>query len=135
MSPALRRFLVVLGSAAGALAVVAALATAAVWYAASSSCANSAIAEYPAPGGRLKAVVFERDCGATTGYSTQVSILGIGASLPNGAGNVFVADYAGGVRVDWRSDTNLRIEHHANARLFKSEAKFENVAVEYASVK
>ena len=135
MSPTLRRFLLVVGSAAGALVAVAALAAAVLWYAASASCANSAIAEYSAPGGRIKAVVFERDCGATTGFSSQVSLLSIGESLPNESGNIFVANHAGGVRVSWRSDTNLRIEHHANARLFKSEPQYENVSVEYASVK
>lgn len=135
MSPTLRRVLLTIGSVAGALAAIVALAAAAVWYAASSSCANSALAEYPAPGGRFKAVVFERDCGATTGYSTQVSLLTIGGSLPNESGNVFVADHAGGVRVSWRSERALRIEHHANARIFKSEPEYENVSVEYASVK
>jgi hypothetical protein len=123
------------GTTAGAVVVVAALAAAVIWYAASSSCANSPIAEYLAPSGGIKAVVFERDCGATTGFSTQVSLLSIGRSLPNESGNIFVADHAGGIRVSWRSDAQLRIEHHANARLFKAEPKYENVSVEYVSVK
>jgi hypothetical protein len=31
----------------------------------------------------LNIVVFQRDCGATTGFSTQVSIIEIGEELPN----------------------------------------------------
>jgi hypothetical protein len=36
--------------------------------------------------------VFERACGATTGFSTQVSLLHAGQSLRNEPGNLFVAD-------------------------------------------
>lgn len=135
MSPTLSRLLLTVGYAAGVLVVMAALAAAILWYAASSSCANSALAEYSSPGGRTKAVAFERDCGATTGFSTQVSLLGSGESLANESGNIFVADHAGGVRISWRSDTNLRIEHHSNARLFKTEPEYKDVSIEYVSVK
>ena len=33
----------------------------------------------PAPGGKAPAVIFERDCGATTSFSTQISIVPSGA--------------------------------------------------------
>lgn len=135
MSPTLRRLLMMVGTATGTLIAVAVLAAAVLWYAAASSCANSSIAEYLAPGGRIKAVVFERDCGATTGFSTQVSLLSIGESLRNESGNLFVADHAGSIRVSWRPDTQLRVEHHAKARLFKTEPKYQNVSIEYVSVK
>jgi hypothetical protein len=37
-------------------------------------CGNYVVAEKISPDGRRKVVVFQRDCGATTGFSTQVSL-------------------------------------------------------------
>jgi hypothetical protein len=55
-------------------------------------CANDLLTEIPSPDGALKAVVFQRDCGATTSFSTQISILWTNRPLPNETGNLFVAD-------------------------------------------
>src|ERR1700754_1351805 len=57
----------------------------------SDSCGNDVIARSRSPSGRLDAVMFNRDCGATTGFSTQVSIVGPGGN-PTGGGNAFRAD-------------------------------------------
>lgn len=38
-------------------------------------CGNEVLSTIPSPAGGSKAVVFRRSCGATTGYSTQVSVL------------------------------------------------------------
>ena len=56
-------------------------------------CGNTPIVEEPAPGGKFRAVVFERDCGATTGFSTNISIIPARSPLPNEQGNVFRADH------------------------------------------
>lgn len=40
-----------------------------------SMCGNEIITEESSPGGKYKIVVFVRSCGATTGFSTQVSII------------------------------------------------------------
>ena len=55
-------------------------------------CGNDEVVRVPSPDAKFEAVVFQRDCGATTGFSTQVSVVTKGASLPNEAGNVFIAD-------------------------------------------
>jgi hypothetical protein len=129
------RLLKILGVIAASIVGLAALAIGALGYFTQDMCANSVLTESVAPSGRLKAVVFERDCGATTNFSTQVSILPASETLSNEGGNVFVADRVGGIRLSWRSDAQLRIEHHANARLFKTETLYKNVGIEYASVK
>jgi hypothetical protein len=51
-------------------------------------CGNEELSNLPAPDGRHRAVVFQRDCGATTGFSRQVSILPATQALPNEGGNV-----------------------------------------------
>ena len=60
-----------------------------------SSCTNTILSEVTSPGAELKAVVFSRDCGATIGFSTQVSVLPAGAQLrPSEGGNLFAVDTA-----------------------------------------
>jgi hypothetical protein len=97
-------------------------------------CANEVLQTGLSPDGRLKAVVFERDCGATTDFSTQVSVLPAGEKLPNDGGNVFTADCdhgaapsgpGGGPRVDiaWTGARSLIIWHHPKARFFGAEKR------------
>jgi hypothetical protein len=104
-------------------------------------CGNKIITEVPSPDGKLKAVSFVRDCGATTGFSTQVSIIPADSYLPNEAGNAFTSDgnhgaaasgSAGGppVGLSWASSQELFIAHHPGARVFRAESRVSGVAVQ-----
>jgi hypothetical protein len=63
-------------------------------------CGNAVLSEEYSPNREFRAVVFERDCGATTGFSTQVSVLTANGQFltqpswlhSTQPGNVFVAD-------------------------------------------
>ena len=81
-------------------------------------CGNSPSRTVISPDGRLKAVVFERDCGATTGFSMQVSVLGAKDRLPNKSGNVFVDGDNAPVTVAWASANNLTVRYNPQARVF-----------------
>jgi hypothetical protein len=105
-------------------------------------CGNEILADIPSPNGALRAVVFERDCGATTDFSTQVTILPVDAKLPDEGGSVFVADTNHGaapsgegggpeVKVQWRSASQLSIAHHTEARVFLARQRVEKVDVSY----
>jgi hypothetical protein len=83
-------------------------------------CGNQIIEEIPSPNKEFKAVIFTRDCGATTGYSTQLSIIKISANLENEGGNVLtmsdktgdgLTSENGGVKVEatWSTDTTITI--------------------------
>jgi hypothetical protein len=145
MHPLLTHWLKILGATAGVIVGFVALVVVALWLLMPDLCGNSVIAESVAPGGRIRAVVFNRDCGATTGFSTQVSILRSSESLPNNGGNIFVADCdhgrapagpSGGpdIKVTWVSDSHLRIEHHPLIRLFKAEPVRRDIKIEYSPV-
>ncbi|HEU4384684.1 MAG TPA: hypothetical protein VFR85_14450 [Anaeromyxobacteraceae bacterium] len=88
----------------------------AVLAAACDLCRNEFVADVPFPSGRNHAVVFQRDCGATTSYSVQVSVLSSGKKLANEGGNALIAD-AGHrdvplqVRATWDSDRVLRLSY------------------------
>lgn len=75
-------------------------------------CGNDIYNEYLSPNGKLKAVVFQRDCGATTWFSTQISILPAHNVLGNEAGNIFIID--GDPRevapnLEWVDDKRIKI--------------------------
>jgi hypothetical protein len=75
-------------------------------------CGNTVIREVLSPDHRIKAVVFQRDCGATTGFSTQVSLLSAQATLPNYSGNIFLTDDASDISVRWlRAYPNRQINY------------------------
>jgi len=75
----------------------------------SDPCSNSILSAKPSPNGELKAVIFTRDCGATTAYSRQVSIVPASTDLPNVGGKVFVAKGEPELEVTWINDASLTI--------------------------
>lgn len=101
-------------------------------------CGNTLLNEARSPDGRYRLVTFERNCGATTDFSTQLSLLEAGEALANEAGNVFIADTDRGiapsgpgggpeVRVTWTSARTALIERHWKSRMFKAEARVGEV--------
>ncbi|WP_024304573.1 hypothetical protein [Pseudogulbenkiania sp. MAI-1] len=112
------------------------------YYVSHSMCTNEVIAELPSPERDYRAVVFQRDCGALTGFSTQVSVFRSWSFRGNGAGNVFIADSNHGAvpvgqgggpeaRVRWRSPRTLVVSYHRNARVFLAERQVGAVQIEF----
>ena len=108
----------------------------------SDSCAKDEIASVLSPDGRHRAVLFERDCGATTGFSTQISVLERGAPLAGG-GNALIADDDHGAaavgewggpwaEVRWQSADKLLVRYAQGARIFEQRSVVGDVAVRYA---
>ena len=95
-------------------------------------CRNTVLQTAAAPAGDRKAVMFERDCGATTAYSTQVSILPSGKKL-NGAGNVFVIE-GPWARITWLSPDVLLIQYDDQARVFHANEAVAGVTIRYEKV-
>ena len=55
-------------------------------------CKNTIYQELASPNISRRAVVFERNCGATTGFSTQLSVLSANEELMNDSGNTYIVD-------------------------------------------
>ena len=120
-----------------------------------STCSNQVLQEVPSPDKQLEAVVFQRDCGATTGFSTQVSVIKADEKLQNTKGDVFSADTNHGkvssgpggepaVEVVWKEPHQLQIKHSQNARIFLAAKeikvstgifKSEAIQITYSPVK
>lgn len=94
-------------------------------------CANDNLVEIVSPGGQLKAVTFRRNCGATTAYSTHVSILPVSRQLSNEAGNVFVQSREPNVVVRWLDDQHLNISGGGASNAFVHLKDFRGVRITY----
>ena len=101
-------------------------------------CENRVIDQVVAPGGGAKAVVFERRCGAPTGFSTQVAVIGPDDRLPDTPGNAFIAGNGGRVSrghafvtVAWPSPTKLAIGFENGAAVFKGEPRVGAIEIVY----
>lgn len=114
------------------------------WFFAPDMCANEIISESSSPDGVKRLVVFQRDCGATTGFSTQVSVLSATKPLPNNGGNLYVSDSNHGaapsgpgggpaVNVTWVSNQSVVLTHHPKVRVFKSESEVDGVRASYVA--
>jgi hypothetical protein len=71
-------------------------------------CGNEIGYETKSPSGKWRAVAFERDCGATTRSTTEISVLQGSQPLPNEPGNIFSAEDDFPVRMEWKSDQILQ---------------------------
>ncbi|NYT39441.1 hypothetical protein HZY97_01615 [Sphingomonas sp. R-74633] len=107
----------------------------------SDGCRNDPLSAVDAPDGRLSAVLFQRECGATTGFSTQISILRPG-ELPAAGGNVFISDDGHGaampadwhgpwVDVHWLGPDRLLVRYAARSRIFLRNENVSGVRITY----
>ncbi len=97
-------------------------------------CSNEVFRQVDSPDKKHKAVVFQRDCGATTGFSTQITVHKLNEYLENEAGNVLIAKghpNESGFELAWLNSTTLQIKNTKNAKQYKNEVKIGSVAVQY----
>ena len=107
----------------------------------SNACRNDIASIAAAPGGKHQVAMFTRNCGATTGNSTQVSVLGVDEP-PTAAGNAFVADRGtvatawGGpwAEVVWLGPNRLLIRYDSRARVLLKAPRAGSVTISYQPV-
>ena len=96
-------------------------------------CGNEAFQEIYSPGHKYKAVVFQRDCGATTGFTTQVSVLSANEELENEGGNAYIAKNHPNetkLKVIWLAEESLEIGN-SDPKAFTKNNEVEGVSVTY----
>lgn len=94
-------------------------------------CGNAILKEVQSPNKKHTVVIFTRDCGATTHYSTQLSILDQDEKLENEAGNILVLDFEPKVEVRWKSDNELIVSYDKTFQKFKEEDSFDDIEIIY----
>jgi hypothetical protein len=101
------------------------------------TCANEEVKRVASSDGTLEAAMFQRNCGATTDLSTQVSVVRANAKLPNSGGNAYIADCDHGrapvakwggppADVRWLDTRTIEVRYHPASRGF---SKSSSVAV------
>lgn len=107
-------------------------------------CANDVLERVPAPDNSVEVVVFQRDCGATTGFSTQASIGEINARTGNRAGDIFIATTNNGaapagkgggpeLRVRWLDAGTIELAHHEKAWISKARTSHGRLTIRYST--
>ena len=107
----------------------------------SSDCSNTPVTSSEAPDGLHTAIIFLRECGATTDFSTQISVLMAGQE-PAGAGNAFIADADHGAaatggwggpwaEIVWVESDHLMVRYAANTRIFEQKNRVSSVKISY----
>jgi hypothetical protein len=110
----------------------------------SNACQNTVASRALSPDGIHSAILFQRDCGATTGFSTQISVLGNGGA-PSGSGNAYQADDNHGVaavgdwqgpwaNMRWLGTDRLLIRYATKSRIFAQESEVDGVKIDYQQV-
>jgi hypothetical protein len=105
------------------------------------------IGDMPSPDGKWDVVLMVRNAGATTDYSTQLSVVAAGARLSREIalcrpGNLFIADSNHGaaavddrgfmhVDVVWQSPSLVVITFPPSARVFKQERQLQSITINY----
>jgi len=108
----------------------------------SEMCGNEILQIAFSPDEKRKAVIFLRDCGATTGYSTQISLLDAQEELPPKKGNSFIADSNHGqaqtgmrdeldIYLQWAHNKELIVKYDKRARVFRSKQSADGVTIKY----
>ena len=93
-------------------------------------CSNERSAEVVSPDGTKKVVLFSRNCGATTGFNTQGTVLDRTEALPDREGSAFIIDQ-GTAKVSWADNTKILVILESNARVLKKELSDHGISIEY----
>ena len=104
-------------------------------------CTNETVKSLRSPDGAHKAILFMRECGATTDFTTQVSV---DPGFFQSIGNAFVADaYNGGTRgawggpwaeMAWTAPNQLLVTYDQQARIFDRNSEVHGVTIVYRPV-
>jgi hypothetical protein len=109
----------------------------------SNDCGTTIVSAQIAPDSTKKAVLSQRDCGATTGFSTQVSIIDLNGSPDDGVvfraddnhGKAFVGNWNGPwVETKWLGPDRLVIRYAVDSRIFTKSEKGLGVTIAYEAV-
>lgn len=133
MSRIVRNILKYLAIIFGTLSVIAAAILVFLHYSLKDMCGNEIHQQVESPDKKYKAVIFQRDCGATTGFSTQVSIIENNKDLPDKSGNIFIANGSpdqNQIKIAWLNDNKIEIIENI-PETFLKENKFQDIEIIY----
>lgn len=143
-------FKIILGSLGGVILlgfVILAVWVGRFFFLMGSTCGNEILESLNSPNGTKKVVVFVRNCGATTDWSTQASIIGIDDALSsNDTGNAMIIDPDYGkakplaikgwaiIKAKWENPNLLNLHHSKDAAVYFQDEKIGNVEIKFIPI-
>ncbi|SNB56978.1 hypothetical protein SAMN04487880_1881 [Marinobacter sp. es.042] len=98
-------------------------------------CENEELSATASPNGEYEAISFRRNCGATTPYSVQVSVVPAGMELPNEPGNVLVIrNHDLAPELHWKGPYDLGILYPTHVQVIRVDKIPNDVSVVYTPV-
>lgn len=104
----------------------------------SRTCSDKIASETASPNEKLKAVVYVRDCGATTRASTKVVIVPRSQARPRYSDDIVFSGYEvpwdakeHKVSLEWRSDRQLKIKYKPDVELTQLKNYVRKVHVDF----
>ena len=98
-------------------------------------CENEELSATASSNGEYEAISFRRNCGATTPYSVQVSVVPGGMELPNEPGNVLVIlNHDLAPELHWKGPYDLEILYPTHVQMIRVDKIPNDVSVVYTPV-
>lgn len=98
-------------------------------------CATTIFDQSPSPSGKLTAVLYEIDCGATTGFNRHISIVSVDTDLKKKNPNLGTSPFAlrgdPNVKMRWPNSDQLEIQYPESASVIRAEGKSKGVLLDY----
>jgi hypothetical protein len=96
-------------------------------------CENELAQAVDSPDGTLKAVIFQRDCGATTGYNRQVAILKASRKFPRRVAlqSFFALEGQPKIEAVWEGSRQLRIRYESCFNVVVKQAPEQQVSAAF----
>ena len=126
-----RRIALALGTAAGALLVGTASLTAYLYFLSAPFCETEIKRVVSNVAETRVAIVYEKNCGATTPNNTQVAIVRSPVEFSENSSSVFSAHGQHDLVATWQSDSALEITLPVNETIYNQQSAFEGVVIKY----
>lgn len=102
-------------------------------------CSNHIFKQINNSNSSYKIIKFDRECGATTGNSIQLSVIKYYDSLPNEGGNIFISNSKVGgyiehdtsVQFSWINHAAILIRYDKDLDIYKKDSIVNNIKVIY----
>lgn len=99
----------------------------------SPECVDTVLMECPSPANSIVAVVFERDCGATTAKNIQICFRKAEETFDTKKECSFVIFESEALpKLEWRGSNKLIVIFPAERKIFRQETIDSKIAIEYA---
>lgn len=92
-------------------------------------CGNEITHKEVSPKGDKVAYIFQRDCGATTGYSYHLSIIDSDRKLPNKSGNTFVSDDS--FQINWINNKKIQVNYLKSTKTYEMDQHVDGTKIIY----